>query len=123
MVVLGELEQAVMDILWQRREALTVRDVHDLLSASRDLAYTTVMTVLDRLAKKGIVRRELNGRAWQYLPAVTRADLVANEIVALLSSGTPSSSGTCGLPCSTGWTLPPRRPPDPSRNVRPFGLA
>ena len=89
MAVLGELEQAVMDILWQRRDSLSVRDVHDLLSATRDLAYTTVMTVLDRLAKKGIVRRELNGRAWQYVPAVTRADLVADEIVTLLSSGTP----------------------------------
>lgn len=89
MAVLGELEQAVMDILWQRREALTVRDVHDLLSASRDLAYTTVMTVLDRLAKKGVVRRELNGRAWHYVPAQSRAELLATEIVALMSSGTP----------------------------------
>ena len=47
---LGELERAVMDQLWCMPEAQTVRQVHEALSARRDLAYTTVMTVLQRLA-------------------------------------------------------------------------
>ena len=49
MAVMGELGQAVMDILWNRPEPLSGRDVHELLAEDRDLAYTTVMTVLDRL--------------------------------------------------------------------------
>lgn len=88
MALLGELEQAVMDVLWQRGEPLTVRDVHELLAAQRELAYTTVMTVLDRLAKKDIVERELDGRAWRYTAAKSRAAMVADEIDALLAEGT-----------------------------------
>ena len=53
---LGELERAVMDVLWESAEPLTVRQVGARLT-DRDLAHTTVMTVLDRLAKKGLVER------------------------------------------------------------------
>lgn len=85
MAMTGELEQAVMDILWARSEPLSVRDVHELLSAERDLAYTTVMTVLDRLAKKRLVLRNLDGRAWLYRPAKSRAAEVASEVLELLN--------------------------------------
>lgn len=75
-----------MEILWADPErGITVRDVHDRLTAERDLAYTTVMTVLDRLSKKGVVNRELDGRAWLYRPAHSRADLVSGEIRDLLA--------------------------------------
>ena len=87
MALLGELEQAVMDVLWRLGLPLSVREVHDALSGSRDLAYTTVMTVLDRLAKKGIVTRHLDGRAWRYTAGRSRADLIADEIIDLLNSG------------------------------------
>ncbi len=90
MAVTGELEQAVMDILWSRSESLSVRDVHDLISAERDLAYTTVMTVLDRLAKKGLALRNLDGRAWLYRPASSRADEVASEVLELLNRLSPA---------------------------------
>jgi predicted transcriptional regulator len=50
---LGELERAVMDCLWSTPEPQTVRQVHEALSAQRELAYTTIMTVLQRLAKNG----------------------------------------------------------------------
>lgn len=83
--VTGELEQAVMDILWSRPDALSVRDVHELISADRDLAYTTVMTVLDRLAKKGAAVRSLDGRAWFYRPARSRVAEVRTEVEELLS--------------------------------------
>ena len=69
MVSRGELEQQVMVLLWRAGEPLTVADVQELLARDRDLAYTTVMTVLDRLAKKGLARRERRGRAWCYEPA------------------------------------------------------
>ena len=58
---LGDLERAIMDILWGTGESLTVREVSAQLT-ERDLAHTTVMTVLDRLAKKGFARRERDGR-------------------------------------------------------------
>src|SRR4051794_41103957 len=67
-----------MDQLWAADRALTVRDVHEQLSATRDLAYTTVMTVLDRLAKKGLTQRERDGKAWRYRAAGPREELVAD---------------------------------------------
>lgn len=73
---LGDLERAVMDVLWERDEPASARDVAREL-AGRDLAYTTVMTVLDRLAKKGFVARERTGRAWQYTPVASRDAYVA----------------------------------------------
>lgn len=89
MAVTGELEQAVMDILWSSTSQLSVRDVHDQLIGDRELAYTTVMTVLDRLAKKGLVLRNLDGRAWLYRPSQTRAAEVAAEVRELLARLTP----------------------------------
>jgi len=68
---LGDLERAIMDVLWETPDALTVREVSARLT-ERDLAHTTVMTVLDRLAKKGFVQRDRDRRAWQYRPAATR---------------------------------------------------
>jgi predicted transcriptional regulator len=74
---LGDLERAVMEILWGSDEPASARDVSRSL-ADRDLAYTTVMTVLDRLAKKGLVTRERDGRAWLYRPAAPREDYIAD---------------------------------------------
>ncbi|MGW4465616.1 BlaI/MecI/CopY family transcriptional regulator [Micromonospora sp. NBC_01796] len=82
MTRLGDLERAVMDVLWDRTAGstsgagVTVREVADALS-ERELAYTTVMTVLDRLAGKGMVEREREGRAWSYRPAATREAHIA----------------------------------------------
>lgn len=65
-----------MDVLWQQGPELTVRQVLDGLTG-RDLAYTTVMTVLDRLAKKDLVTRVRDGRAWRYAAAASREELTA----------------------------------------------
>ena len=77
-VPLGELERDVMDRLWTAGAPLTVREVHEQLAAHRKIAYTTVMTVLDRLAKKNVVRQEREGRAFRYSPAATREQMVAD---------------------------------------------
>src|SRR5674476_1212650 len=61
---LGILESKVMEVLWNASLPLSVREVHDSLSASADLAYTTVMTVLDRLAKKHLLLPDRDGKAW-----------------------------------------------------------
>ncbi|ADB33814.1 transcriptional repressor, CopY family [Kribbella flavida DSM 17836] len=75
---LGELERLVMEQLWAADAALTVREVHERLAGTRELAYTTVMTVLDRLAKKQLTERERDGKAWRYRAAAPRADLAAD---------------------------------------------
>lgn len=76
---MGELERAVMDVLWACDDgtSCTVREVFTALSASRDIAYTTVMTVLDRLAKKGLAVQHREGRAFHYAPSEPRAAMVA----------------------------------------------
>jgi predicted transcriptional regulator len=67
-----------MEILWsQEGEGLTVREVHEALNEERTLAYTTVMTVLDRLARKGLAAQEREGRAYRYRAEASRAELTA----------------------------------------------
>jgi predicted transcriptional regulator len=76
---MGDLERAVLDRLWALGpEWSTVRDVHEALSQDRDIAYTTVMTVMDRLAKKGVVQRERAGRANRYRAAGSRGEMTAD---------------------------------------------
>lgn len=76
---LGDLERAVMERLWAAPDeaALTVREVHAALAAEREIAYTTVMTVLDRLARKELVSQERDGRAYRYRALASRAALTA----------------------------------------------
>ena len=75
---LGELERSVMNVLWDAPTALTVREVLDALGGhGQDLDYTTVMTVLDRLARKDLVVRQREGRAFRYAPRLTRAAMTA----------------------------------------------
>ncbi|MET9274577.1 BlaI/MecI/CopY family transcriptional regulator [Kribbella sp. NPDC003557] len=75
---LGDLERLVMERLWAAPEALTVREVHAQLAGTRELAYTTVMTVLDRLAKKKLTERERDGKAWRYSAAAPREEMAAD---------------------------------------------
>jgi predicted transcriptional regulator len=65
--------------LWSAAGPLTVRDVHDRLE--RELAYTTVMTVLGRLAKKGLVRQERDGKAYRYAAASSREQMAAEVMI------------------------------------------
>jgi len=70
-VFLGPLEEDVMDVVW-RLGAGNVRDV--VRHMERNLAYTTIMTTLDRLFKKGLLDRELTDRAFVYSAKVTREE-------------------------------------------------
>jgi predicted transcriptional regulator len=63
---LGELEADIMAALWGNAQLITVR--HVLTALQRPAAYTTVMTVMDNLHRKGLLTRERRGRAYQYLP-------------------------------------------------------
>lgn len=81
---MGDLERAVMEQLWSAPEPRTVRQVHEAL-VDRGLAYTTVMTVLQRLAKKGLVTQERDERAHRYAASRPREELVAGLMVEALS--------------------------------------
>ncbi len=78
---LGDLERAVMDHLWDSAAPQTVRQVHEALRVQRDLAYTTVMTVLQRLARKNLVVQIRDDRAHRYAPVNSRDELVAGLMV------------------------------------------
>jgi predicted transcriptional regulator len=73
----GELEAAIMDLLWDAGASRLVRDLVRDLRPQRPLAYTTVMTVMDNLHRKGWLIRERDGRAWRYSAAVTRENYAA----------------------------------------------
>jgi predicted transcriptional regulator len=89
---LGDLERAVMDHLWSAPQPQTVRQVHESLSEQRDLAYTTVMTVLQRLAKKNLVSQIRDDRAHQYVPVHGRDELVAGLMVDALDQASDTGS-------------------------------
>ncbi|WP_205324191.1 BlaI/MecI/CopY family transcriptional regulator [Glycomyces sp. YM15] len=83
---LGELEASIMAVLWSAPDPATVRDVLGALDRDPEPAYTTVMTVLDNLHRKGIVTRERVGRAWAYRPAQSREEFDADAMAAVLES-------------------------------------
>ena len=74
---LGELEAVIMDRLWDWGRPALVREVLDDLRKDRPLAYTTVMTVMENLHRKGWLRRDRDGRAWRYEPAGSRSGYTA----------------------------------------------
>ncbi len=81
-----------MDVLWRAQGPLKVREVLERLDTGRELAYTTVMTVLDNLHRKDWVTREREGKAYRYLPAASRAEAAANSLREVLDgSGDPEA--------------------------------
>ncbi len=78
---LGELERRAMEAVWQKQE-LSVRDLFEELQ--KRWAYTTLMTTLDRLHKKGILNRRKEGRAFLYSPRISRKQLeqgIASDLI------------------------------------------
>ena len=81
----GSLEQAVLEVLWDHGGWLTPGEVHDRLDAAHPLGYTTVMTVLVRLWRKGRLERQKTGRAFAYRPTSSREQTVAERMGAILA--------------------------------------
>jgi BlaI family transcriptional regulator, penicillinase repressor len=73
---ISERELDVMQALWNLEREASVSDVHQAMSVSGELAYTTVQTMLNRLATKGQVKRRLDGRTYLYTP-VTKEPVAA----------------------------------------------
>jgi len=93
-IVLGSLETQVMECLWASDHAVSVREVTHRLNGP--WAYTTLMTTLDRLYKKGLASREPRGRAFEYRASISRTDLGV-QAVATAVSELDSSSETGDL--------------------------
>ena len=83
----GELETAIMDVVWAADRAYLVREVRERLDYNRAVAYTTVMTVMTILHGKGVLCREKHGRAWRYWPAESREQHDARLMAEVLRSG------------------------------------
>ena len=80
-LALGHLERQVLEETWRRGET-SVRDIY--LTFNEKIAYTTVMTTLDRLYKKRLLSRRKDGRAFIYSPRVTRAEFeqgIAEDVI------------------------------------------
>lgn len=73
--VLGQLETEVMEVLWQKGQA-SVRDVHERLAQKREIAYTTVMTTMNRLVEKQLLTKEKQGLAYFYTPVYSKKDFI-----------------------------------------------
>src|SRR5947207_2234371 len=86
-LALGKLERQVLDETWQRRE-VSVRDLY--LAFDEKIAYTTLMTTLDRLFKKKLLDRRKDGRAFLYSPALSREEFehgIREEVIDGLLGG------------------------------------
>lgn len=91
-VALGRLERQVLEETWRRPGEISVRDVY--VAFGEKIAYTTLMTTLDRLYKKQLLSRRKDGRAFLYAPLVTAEELeqgIREDVIeGLLGSGTLS---------------------------------
>lgn len=68
----GDLEAVVMDRVWSAADTISVREVYEHLLHDRDIAYTTVMSTMDNLHRKGWLERQRNGKAYMYWARLTR---------------------------------------------------
>jgi predicted transcriptional regulator len=87
--ILGRLEASIMEVLWRRSEA-NVREVFEELSTKRSLAYTTVLSTMRNLERKGFLERSKSGTAHLYRPAYTQVELArltANQVLNGLLEG------------------------------------
>ncbi|MEZ6015520.1 MAG: BlaI/MecI/CopY family transcriptional regulator [Planctomycetota bacterium] len=81
---LGELQHAIMRVLWEQGEC-SVSDVHLALLDERGLAPTTIATMLVKMEKKGVVQRRTEGRQFRYSPAVTESEVQRSMVSELTS--------------------------------------
>ena len=81
----GDLEAAIMDVVWAAGAPVRVREVSDQLNRERVLAFNTVQTVMENLYHKGWLSRAKNGRAYWYEPVRSRDDYVTQLLNEALS--------------------------------------
>lgn len=86
--VLGDLEAEIMELIWARPtdQGTTVRDVFASLYKQREIAYTTVMSTMARLAKKQLLRVEKHEQTYIYTPTVTEEEFIARFVSHILQN-------------------------------------
>ena len=84
--VLGNLESVVMDLVWELDKEVTVRDIYEELVQRRSIAYTTVMTIMVRLADKNILEKRKDGNTMYFLPSMTKEDFTSSIVGNVLDS-------------------------------------
>lgn len=84
--VLGELESEIMEIIWDQKGAVSVKDITEILSKRRQIAYTTVMTIMARLVNKGVLVRHLSGPSYLYKPKVSKEQFISRAVHGIFSS-------------------------------------
>jgi predicted transcriptional regulator len=83
----GDLEAVIMHRVWEHEEPVTVRDLFDDLSAERTIAYTTVMSTMDNLHRKGWLDRVREGKAYRYTATASREEYSARLMREALADG------------------------------------
>lgn len=99
---LGPLERAVMEHVWNHGRAVTVREVFEALAGKRQLAYTTVMTIMERLWRKGLLSRRKVGRPYLYEAKRTRAEHTAAVVRHVLQGARDRQGVLLGFVRSVG---------------------
>lgn len=84
--VLGELEAEIMEIIWGQKDAVSVKLITKTLSKKRQIAYTTVMTIMARLVNKGVLVRHFSAPSYLYKPKVSKEQFVARAVHTIFSS-------------------------------------
>jgi predicted transcriptional regulator len=77
--IFGSLESQIMPIMWREGQA-TVKQVHGAIVGWRDLAYTTIMTTMERLTEKGVLTRQKRGLAYIYTFACSREEYAVQAV-------------------------------------------
>lgn len=90
--VLGELEAEVMKTTWNENGGVTGRQIYENMKRKRTLAYTTVLTVIDRLVNNGLIKKEKNMRTPIFSPAITGEEF-KNEITKTVVRGLMDFAG------------------------------
>jgi predicted transcriptional regulator len=83
----GDLEAVIMDRVWDRDGPVTVRELLDELLKERDIAYTTVMSTMDNLHRKGWLARVKDGKAYRYTATASREEYSARLMQEALADG------------------------------------
>lgn len=84
--VLGDLEAEIMETIWQKGRAVTVREIYEELRNRRNIAYTTVMTIMSRLAEKELLSKTQESNYYLYSPVYSREEFT-DRVVSLVLDG------------------------------------
>jgi len=84
--VLGKLESQVMEAIWSRGDEVTIRDIYEEIASRRKIAYTTVMTIMGRLAEKSILEKRKTGNISYFRTTMSRREFTDNLVGRVLDS-------------------------------------